>query len=675
MHFKRHHILLSEFVFFLTSYEKPATGFSSPQLRKCRSTYHKDCTSAYREHQIPCTKLNSNNYHTENYHNRPKVQGDHKELNLNTKEIYIGNIDWNVSCDVIFDTILTLFQKYNSSALGNKNLASFQQPFSRQHIKIKPKTNKKRDLNKLHGGSLILSFINEHDASIAMDLLSSQYVNIDDNFQSKLNPKSKLNIRWCLMMHIDNGSKNDSAMFCNSESGVTKDKNQSLLEHRKNRALKYQRQRQRVAQKTDELINMISPQFLPDVIETLDIMSSPSNNTISSSIIDWSIVPAQVDPTLGGRLKAHSNRGYRKQVQVEAFIYVLQNALLSIHDGVESNMKVADLGSGAGNLSVPLAWFLKHHANIRIVAVDLNARALDQLDRRAKSIGLNIETVEEDLLNLISSPSQSPNSSPSSALTSCAAVVSLHACGAASDLAINAAVSHSLPFAVSPCCIGKVKSIRSPNLLPSLATERGGTPDGIISYPRSKKLTSILEEGAKSDGNNFDLDDYSLILSAADYSMSGIDESLSDISIHSQQSKENILSQLSEKEKIFHKRGRMAKMIVERDRLKWAEEQGYYVRMMELPRIGAIYPKRELLLGAKLGTAAASRISRLPYISTTQLQAKIDNGYDENDERLTSEEDSMDLDGFKNYLIPYIVAAFGSLVVTALFVKYILMDY
>jgi hypothetical protein len=71
----------------------------------------------------------------------------------------------------------------------------------------------------------------------------------------------------------------------------------------------------------------------------------------------------------------------------------------------------------------------------------------------------------------------------------------------------------------------------------------------------------------------------------------------------------------------------MAKLIVETDRLKWVEEQGYFVGMMQLPRLGATYPKRELLLGARKGTSAANRISRFcchtsSTASCTQLYGK-----------------------------------------------------
>mmetsp|Transcript_27266 Transcript_27266/g.41027 ORF Transcript_27266/g.41027 Transcript_27266/m.41027 type:complete len:430 (-) Transcript_27266:124-1413(-) len=423
------------------------------------------------------------------------------------------------------------------------------------------------------------------------------------------------------------------------------------------------------------------------------------NSCSSSSFIDWSAVPEEIDPMRGGKLKVNSNRGFRKQAQVEAFLHVLQNALLDCRDEVNrasgssccKELKVADLGCGGGNLSLPLAWFFKQENNeiaapsspvgsnisAQVIAVDINKHALQQLSRRAKDIGLSIETVEEDLLNLIStSESQIKPNTNSSPLKSCSAIVSLHACGAASDLAIEVAVSNELPFAISPCCIGKTKSVRSLDRLPSLSTERGGAPDGIISYPRSKALSSMLRRG-KDD----EIDDYSLILSAADYSMRG--------SKHEQLSPNlksaNKTLALTEQEKAFYRRGRMAKLIVETDRLTFAEEQGYSVRMMELPGLGAHYPKRELLLGAKRGTLQAHRISSLSSQFSTQLRAKhsdddeyssttIDD-YDTESDDTSKISDQMDLGGFSKYLLPYALAFFGSLAVTAAFFKFVLMDY
>jgi hypothetical protein len=131
-------------------------------------------------------------------------------------------------------------------------------------------------------------------------------------------------------------------------------------------------------------------------------------------------------------------------------------------------------------------------------------------------------------------------------------------------------------------------------------------------------------------------------------------------------SDDNNVSSLSEQEQAFYQRGRMAKLMVETERLKWEEGQGYFVEMMGLPRLGATYPKRKFLLGAKKGTSTANRISCLSCYtsstaSSTQLYGKLTddddddgNGFGKNiiEEEEQSNADRMDLGGFTNYLLP-----------------------
>jgi len=62
-------------------------------------------------------------------------------------------------------------------------------------------------------------------------------------------------------------------------------------------------------------------------------------------------------------------------------------------------------------------------------------------------------------------------------------------------------------------------------------------------------------------------------------------------------------------------RGRRAKNVVECDRLEFAREMGYYVRILSLPRIGPKYPKREILFGAKVGSRAARSIGLLESVN------------------------------------------------------------
>ena len=87
---------------------------------------------------------------------------------------------------------------------------------------------------------------------------------------------------------------------------------------------------------------------------------------------------------------------------------------------------------------------------------------------------------------------------------------------------------------------------------------------------------------------------YTLLSSAADYGVAG-----------------NSADAENNEEQERRRRWKLSKRIVEMDRLQWAKERGYHVRLVELPRIGPFYPKRELLLGAKIGSIAATKIAQL----------------------------------------------------------------
>jgi hypothetical protein len=155
---------------------------------------------------------------------------------------------------------------------------------------------------------------------------------------------------------------------------------------------------------------------------------------------------------------------------------------------------------------------------------------------------------------------------------------------------IAAAFVDSLPFAVSPCCIGKVKNgRRHPGNMPSFyhSATTGGSPRAEISFPRSVWLQEAVTPN-----------EYQLLAAAADY---GGSESVFDTNEFNR-----------------HQRCRETKRIVKLDQLRWAQERGYYVRMVELPWIGPHYLKRELLLGAKEGSEAASRIRCLPVLDTLE---------------------------------------------------------
>ncbi|KAJ8606144.1 hypothetical protein CTAYLR_010729 [Chrysophaeum taylorii] len=261
--------------------------------------------------------------------------------------------------------------------------------------------------------------------------------------------------------------------------------------------------------------------------------------------MDWAKIPECLDPVGGGELRGA--RGERKRATVESFAHVARRL-----DG-----DIVDVASGAGNLGLPLAKVLDRV----LVAVDVNPRALDRLVQRAieGNVRATARVADADGLQLDNSDG---------------IVVSLHACGAVSDLAIEAAVSAKLPFLVSPCCAGKAQVQRQTSSLGAI--DRAARP-ARLRYPRSRW-------GRDAFG-----DTYALLAAAADYGPS-----------------------VSRDDNGLRRRlQRRAKHLVETDRLLAAREADYYVRLLEMPGLGSNYPKPDLLVGAPRGSRGAATLADL----------------------------------------------------------------
>ena len=459
------------------------------------------------------------------------------------KIIHVGNLDWSVPID-------NLSQMITNAVDNNNNNNNIDIQFSRLRS-----PRRKRDEGKFHGGSAKVAFPTAEEATMAMQSLQ---LYSDSNMGTMTN----LRLRWATLPKV-------------AKIKVETILSEEQIQHRMDRAESYARRRQRLAKKTDEVIELLLQQNI-DRINTMPILDAPQ--------LDWSQCPAEIDPMRGGGIQKGTSRGERKQAAVEAFLFVVKVALLEDNNEATTLQQqfVADLGCGAGNLSIPLAWWLQKQG-FGVLGIDINGQALDMLEKRASRAQIPIETLEKDLLALLSLNGEESSKGEKHPLLDCAAVVSLHACGAASDLSMEAAVLHNLPFAISPCCIGSVNKSRSlPGSMPALSPgERSARPPE-LSYPRSTWLNDSVS-----------LDEYKLLASAADYGVGTSNKELD---------KQEISRQW---------RCRMAKQIIETDRLQWAEEKGYCIRLLEMPRIGPLYPKRELLLGAKRGSSAAMRIAQL----------------------------------------------------------------
>jgi Methyltransferase domain len=519
---------------------------------------------------------------------------------ISQKVLYVGNLDWNV------DTIE--WEKRIRSILEHTTNVNTGEYFS---IDFRNKTSRQRDMGKYHGGSMLVAFSNTTAAANSLNTL----LNLQHQTMSNLSATPQ---HWLTPLRLQYHRPQTLSLSPLQE--ISDEELAIVEERRRERAAAYARRRGRAANTTDIMISQ-----LQKAMSTLSWNLTNDTSVAHSSIpvlqaneLDWSIAPSLIDPALGGGLQGppHNNtapslaflsdRASRKRAAVEAFLEVVQNGLLGSDSdsfGKRRTRIVADLGSGAGNLALPLSWWMNYSTmnnesiSYQVLGVDLNKISLMRLRERARLVSSNsnkrlVETLEMDLLGLaiVVDKIQSP-------LTNCSAVVSLHACGASSDLAIETAVRHGLPFAISPCCIGKALTLRSgiehvdvdiakkETKLPlAFPTQRGSAPIGTISYPRSKWLLEIVSP-----------ENYRLLASAADYGVRSSCSGESDVDEFKR-----------------WRRSRQAKTIIEIDRLQWAFEHGYYVRILELPRLGPLYSKREVLLGAIQGSPAAIRISKLP---------------------------------------------------------------
>jgi hypothetical protein len=195
-----------------------------------------------------------------------------------------------------------------------------------------------------------------------------------------------------------------------------------------------------------------------------------------TSQINWSHLP-DINPI---RERSSSLRVKRKRNQIEAFTYLLSSF---VNPNMNQPYWIVDAGSGSGALSIPLA----HSLGCRILALDVNGVALDRL-----KTNLNLSTTS----SLVETLCVDLDSADINLPTNTVALCSLHACGAATDMAIELAIRHQLPFFVSPCCTAKVltsrPSLEAQKYGPTASRMRSGSPLG-MTYPRSEWLSLNLE--------------------------------------------------------------------------------------------------------------------------------------------------------------------------------------
>ena len=157
--------------------------------------------------------------------------------------------------------------------------------------------------------------------------------------------------------------------------------------------------------------------------------------------IEWDALPPGCDPCLvSSKMREGTLRGDRKRESVSAMAWLLREALLPL---APARPTIVDAGCGTGSLLLPLAALI---TDATFVGVDTKRGSLDRMMARAAAAGPELEGRVVPWHGRIEDYEGELQ-----------CVVSLHACGGASDAALQLATRRRVPFAVSPCCIGKLR--------------------------------------------------------------------------------------------------------------------------------------------------------------------------------------------------------------------------
>jgi len=157
----------------------------------------------------------------------------------------------------------------------------------------------------------------------------------------------------------------------------------------------------------------------------------------------WEFIPPEADPST----LLPPKRRQRKRQQImsllracAALMLVLDNAAFSTK-AESGKRRAVDFAGGCGHVGVLLAWLFPAWD---IVCVDTKEYSLNMGLERARQLGLeNYSTCHADIRDYRAAFDLG---------------IALHACGSASDFAIQACLRQRATLVVAPCCVGKVGS-------------------------------------------------------------------------------------------------------------------------------------------------------------------------------------------------------------------------
>lgn len=289
---------------------------------------------------------------------------------------------------------------------------------------------------QLHTGTALVRFTSEADSRQAFELFSSLLA-------PPLDPSGSGGARLRVELVREEGG-----LQAPSSAGPARPAGAPRLVAARRR----EHQRSRRARELDQLDALLAELERSAAQHSLAPEAAPAQ---SERTIRWEALPPSLDPCRSARrMEPGTLRGERKRLTVEAFALLLHEVLpaaLSLPGrGMSAAqpraLTVVDCGCGTGNLLLPLATLAAPGAHF--VGVDLKRRSLELLAERVERSA--------------DSPAQRPPATgwlgPIDEYDGpCDAVISLHACGGASDAALELAARRRVPYVVSPCCVGKLR--------------------------------------------------------------------------------------------------------------------------------------------------------------------------------------------------------------------------
>jgi SAM-dependent methyltransferase len=230
--------------------------------------------------------------------------------------------------------------------------------------------------------------------------------------------------------------------------------------------------------------------------------------------LPWHALPPAADPCYVLSAEAAAGpRGRKKRAQVSNFAAVLRLLVESAAASAAPPppparcrprcrpLRVVDFGSGSGAVILALAALFPPEQAV-FVGVDMKLEAIDRLRQRAAEAGLphvrGVVGMAEDFCwceseggreggerQATADDDGDPNTQPPHHHHAFDVALALHACGNATDVAVELAARCGAAYAVSPCCLGKL----------SFSVEGGSS-----FHPRLRTLTSTRRGGVGGTG-------------------------------------------------------------------------------------------------------------------------------------------------------------------------------